>query len=297
MNKCQDTVIKSYNVIGDDLYYHHTFTERLGASYYHAPGAHRQHEVLLLMRGDVSYVIEGETYKVCEGDMIFVAPNEIHTLKINGDEPYERIVLLFDMQVLDEMMKELNVDLGAFSYVGKNKFHVIGRDQVREFSLDRLLFDIISYDEEDKYKRLLIMSKLIRFVVNIDKMIEKNKDNFVLPDSRDGLITSAVDYINKHLRGQIRLDEMAESLLTSKSTLCHRFSSVMNMTVTQYIALKRMHLAEELLREGVGAAEVAAEVGYDNYTSFYYNFRRVMGRSPTSKGEPDHPHDKDTVRH
>ncbi len=283
MEKSTNTVIRNYNVIGDDIFYHHTFSERAGSDYYHAPGTHRQHEVLLLLRGKVSYVIEGETYNVTEGDMIFVAPGEIHTLKIAGDQPYERIVLLFDMSVLDRMMRELNIELRAFSYDGRNRFHVIGSEQVAEYGLDKLLFDIISYDDSDKYKRLLIMSKLIRFVVCIDKMIEDNKNNFVKPYSRDKLIASATEYIDEHIREHIRLDDLAEKLYVSKSTLCHKFSSVMSMTVNGYVALKKMNAANELLRDGYPAAEVAAMLGYDNYTSFFYNYKKLLGRSPSAE--------------
>ena len=282
MKKTSDKVIKSYNVIGDDIYYHHTISNTSGGDYYHAPCSHRQHEVLLLLSGELSYIIEGETYKVSQGDMIFVAPGEIHTLKIAGSKPYERIVLLFDMTVLDTMMRELNVDLGAFSYDGRNRFHVIGSELVRTFGLDKMLVDIISYDDNDKYKRLLIMSKLIRFIINIDKMIEKNKDNLTEPAERDKLIAKATEYIDEHLYEPIRLDTMAKHLLVSKSTLCHKFSSVMNMTVNSFVALKKMNAASELLREGKPAAEVAVALGYDNYTSFFYNFKKTMGTSPTA---------------
>ena len=281
MKKSTNTVIKSYNVIGDDIFYHHTFSERAGNDYYHAPGTHRQHEVLLLLSGSVSYIIEGETYNVCAGDMIFVAPGEIHTLKISGDQPYERIVLLFDMTVIEGMMRELNIDLGAFSYDGRNRFHIIPASHVKEYSLDRLLFDILSY-EDDKYKRLLIMSKLIRFIVNIDKMIEENKDNFIKPDFRDKTIAAATEYIDEHIKEPIRLDTLAEQLYVSKSTLCHKFAQTMNMTVNNYVALKKSKAATELLREGRSATEVASILGYDNYTSFFYNYKKMTGVSPTS---------------
>ena len=282
MKKTNDKVIKSYNVIGDDIYYHHTISEISGGDYYHAPTSHRQHEVLLLLSGELSYVIEGETYKVSKGDMIFVAPGEIHTLKVAANAPYERIVLLFDMSVLDTMMRELQIDLGAFSYDGRNRFHVINSALVSEFGLDKLLADIISYDDNDKYKRLLIMSKLIRFIINIDKMVEKNKDNFAKPAERDKLISAATEYIDEHFFEPIKLDTLAEKLYVSKSTLCHKFSSVMNMTVNSYLSLKKMNAAAELLREGKPAAEVASALGYDNYTSFFYNFKKYMGISPTA---------------
>ena len=283
MKRNTETIIKSYNVIGDDIFYHHTLSENSSQSYYHEPTSHRQHEVLLLLRGEVSYLIEGETYAVSEGDMIFVAPDEIHTLKINCALPYERIVFLFDMRVLNDMMRELNIDLGAFSYDGRNRFHVIKSKMVKKYGLDKLLVNIISYDDSDKYKRLLIMSKLIRFAVAIDKMIEENRHDFTLPDSRDKLIAAVTEYVDRHISEPIRLDDLADKLYVSKSTLCHKFSAVMNTTVNQYVALKKMRYAENLILDGASAAEAAVAAGYDNYASFFYNYKKLMGKSPSSE--------------
>lgn len=280
MNKTSNNVIKKYNVIGDDFYYHHTFTESSGEESYHAPEAHTQHEVLYLVKGEVSYIIEGETYDVKEGDMIFVAPNEIHTLKINGKLDYERIVLLFDISILEGIMRSLDTTLDTFRFSGKNRFHVIGKRDVREGGLDKMLLSITEGDEGDKYKKLDIMSKLISFVIAIDKTAARLKDNFTRPTSSDKLVTAVTAYIDSHIGEEIRLDALADSLFVSKSTLCHRFSSYMNMTPGRYVTVKKMHRALELLRGGLPSAQVAREVGYDNYTSFFYNYKKVMGTSP-----------------
>ena len=277
-----EQIIEEYSVLGDDLYYHHTLTPPSGRRYCHEPGAHTQHELLYLVSGELSYVIEGETYHVTEGDMIFVAPNEIHTLDISGDKPYERIVLLFNMDILHGMMHSLGSELRAFSRDGKNELHIIKSDAVRAHCLDRILKSITESDIDPKYKKLDIISGLIRFVIEIDRLISESRTAPQKPDKRDPLVTAVTEYVDTHIGERIRLDDIADKLFISKSTLSHRFTALMNVSVSRYVTMKKMYHARELMRSGLGARAAAEAVGYENYASFFYSFKEIMKRSPTS---------------
>jgi AraC-like DNA-binding protein len=118
-------------------------------------------------------------------------------------------------------------------------------------------------------------------LIQTDKLIAEHKDRLIAPSLEDGMLRAAAAYVDAHVGDPIRLDDIARSLFISKSTLCHRFAKQMHMTINLYIAIKKMHRAADLLRKGHGATEVAAMVGYDNYTTFFYNFKRIMGASPT----------------
>ena len=277
-------VLKQYNLIGDAIYYHHVRTEATGGEYLHPSEAHASYEMLLLLEGEISYIIEGETYTAGPGDMIFVAPGEIHAIRIDGRKPYERLVLLFDIDALRSMMRELCAPLEVFSQEAGERVHLVPRAVVSEYGLDRLLGEIFSCEDEDRYKRLFIMSKLLGFMIQTDKMFAAHKERFASPTSKDGLVSAAVTYISEHIGEPIRLEDVADHLFVSKSTLCHRFAKNVHMTTMHYILLKKMHRAAELLRKGYSASEAAAMVGYSNYTSFFYNFKRLMGKAPAERG-------------
>ena len=277
-------VLKQYNLIGDAIYYHHVRTEATGGEYLHPSEAHASYEMLLLLEGEISYIIEGETYTAGPGDMIFVAPGEIHAIRIDGRKPYERLVLLFDIDALRSMMRELCAPLEVFSQEAGARLHIVPRALVSEYGLDRLLGEIFSCEDEDRYKRLFIMSKLLGFMIQTDKMFAAHKERFASPTSKDGLVSAAVTYISEHISEPIRLEDVADHLFVSKSTLCHRFAKTVHMTTMHYILLKKMHRAAELLRKGYSASEAAAMVGYSNYTSFFYNFKRLMGKAPAERG-------------
>ena len=159
--------LKQYNLIGDSIYYHHFRTEAAGEEYLHPSEVHTAHELLLLLEGEISYMIEGEVYTAGPGDMIFVAPGEVHSIRIGGEKPYERLVLLFDIGVLERLMQELKVHLNAFAYDGENRLHILPRALVQRYGLDGLLFDILETEDEDRYKRILIMSKLLSFIIRM----------------------------------------------------------------------------------------------------------------------------------
>ena len=272
--------LKQYNLIGDSIYYHHFRTEAAGEEYLHPSEVHTAHELLLLLEGEISYMIEGEVYTACPGDMIFVAPGEVHSIRIGGEKPYERLVLLFDIGVLERLMQELKVHLNAFAYDGENRLHILPRALVQRYGLDVLLFDILETEDEDRYKRILIMSKLLSFIIRTDKLIAAHKDELLALGERDPFVRAVITYVSTHIAEPIRLDTLASQLFVSKSTLCHRFARAMHMTTNRYITVKKMNLAADMLRKGKTAAEAAAAVGYDNYTSFFYNFKRLMGKPP-----------------
>ena len=106
--------------------------------------------------------------------------------------------------------------------------------------------------------------------------------DFEAPVAVDPLIQRIIEYVDKNLSLPITLADMSRELFVSTSTLSHRFSEYMNMPLNRFIAVKKMHRADELMREGHSASEVSRLVGYENYTSFFYNFKKIMGRAPSS---------------
>ncbi len=280
-----NTVLQNYNVIGDDFFYHHTITEQNGETYYHGPEVHRQYEVMYLINGEISYIIEGKIYNATPGDMIFVSPNEIHTLKINGSLTYERAVVLFDMSIMERLISGADVKLSLFSSKNAKRLRIIDKDTVNRYGIWKILSAMIECKEPEPYKRLTVVSKLIEFMICLDKIA--GDVNEPAPTEVDPLVQRITEYIDRNIEKPISLSAMSRELFVSTSTLSHRFSEYMNMPLNRFIAVKKMHRADELMRDGLGASEVSRLVGYENYTSFFYNFKKIMGRSPSAKQSTD----------
>lgn len=247
----------------------------------HGPESHRKFEIIYIAQGSVRYNIEDEQYLVREGDIIFVMPNEIHTLVIDRSSVFERILVYFDFELLQKMFAVADIEIDD-TFLSLRKLNRILPDRlVSKYGIKDTIYDIADIDPEDKNACFRFMSLIFDLIIRLNNSAADTGE-VILPISKDPLIKSVIDYIDAHISEQIKLDDIAEHLYISKSTLCHKFSNHMNLTINRYIAIKKIHYAEELIRSGMSATEASMAVGYNHYTTFYHNYKQIMGCSPTA---------------
>jgi AraC-like DNA-binding protein len=99
--------------------------------------------------------------------------------------------------------------------------------------------------------------------------------------SIDKVVQKAVTYINDNIQNPLTLDEICSAIFVSKSSLCHKFAKSMHVTVNHYVTIKKIHHAAKLIRGGMGVIEASAAVGYNQYTTFYHNYKKILGISPS----------------
>ena len=76
-------------------------------------------------------------------------------------------------------------------------------------------------------------------------------------------------------------ESLAREVGMSRSAFAERFSSLVGQPPMQYLALWRMHMAAQQLREGRGSvAQIAFGIGYDSEAAFSRAFKRQFGTSP-----------------
>ena len=97
------------------------------------------------------------------------------------------------------------------------------------------------------------------------------------PDSVEHQI---VRYLNKNIHKQISLTDICQQFYISKSQLCRVFHSCTGVTVKQYLTVKRMVKAKELLDAGHHPTHIYNQCGFNDYSSFYRAFRKYYGVSP-----------------
>lgn len=97
------------------------------------------------------------------------------------------------------------------------------------------------------------------------------------------LLVASLEYIEEHLRDDIRTEDVAAACFCSKSTLEKMFRCVNNISVHDYIMRRRMMLAARELsgRHGVSILEVALKYGYSTHESFARAFEQIWNCKPS----------------
>ena len=94
-------------------------------------------------------------------------------------------------------------------------------------------------------------------------------------------IVAAKVFIDENYHEPIGLDEISRKAFLSRYHFHRLFSQVYKKTPHQYLTLKRIEKAKDLLSENRQVTEVCNEVGFESLGSFSVLFKKEIGFAPT----------------
>lgn len=96
------------------------------------------------------------------------------------------------------------------------------------------------------------------------------------------LITRARQYIHDHHTEDLRLNDVAKAVNTSRFNFCKIFKKITGFTFSHYLSRVRIEKAKNLLlNPNLRVSEIAYEVGFQSLTHFNRVFKNLFGQSPT----------------
>ncbi|MBD5135417.1 MAG: helix-turn-helix domain-containing protein [Lachnospiraceae bacterium] len=97
------------------------------------------------------------------------------------------------------------------------------------------------------------------------------------------ILMAALEYIEVHLREEIKTEDVAAICFCSKSTLEKLFRSVYDISVHEYIVRRRMMLAAKKLSQQpkISILDIALEYGYSTHESFARAFEQIWNCKPS----------------
>lgn len=235
---------------------------------------HDTTEIFYFIKGKGIYHIEGSEYILEGGDIIVMRPSESHYIEIDTKYPYERIVINFNTDFFKELDNE-SLLLKAVLDRKSGKLNQYKSFDFRNSSYKRYLENMVS-DEGDK--RINIITNLMPllneiYLAYISRETEES--------SKDTTEYRIIRYINKNLSEEINLDDICNKYYISKPQLCRIFKKSTGTTVWQYITIKRLIKAKNLILSGENPTHIFSECGFKDYSTFYRAYVKHFGHSPS----------------
>jgi len=164
----------------------------------------------------------------------------------------------------------------------KNKFFeiiVTSRNLVREIDekFDSSNFDnmfmLLNQENDEKMLQEFLKKNLSEYAVVVENI--KNKEE-------NPTISKVCDYINKNLREELSLEQMAEISGVSSFYLSKIFKEEKGVTYITYVTDKRLEMGQKLLKESnLSIKEITSEIGYNDQNYFSRLFKNKFGLSPS----------------
>ncbi|MGL5315802.1 MAG: helix-turn-helix transcriptional regulator, partial [Peptostreptococcaceae bacterium] len=133
------------------------------------------------------------------------------------------------------------------------------------------------------YENIEVFKSSEEIFFELNKYILELVENvFILSkDNHISLLKEARDYISKNYKEDIRVEDVARSVLISSSYLSHLFKNKLNCTVNDYITRVRIEKSIELMnKRELSVQVISIQVGFKSQSYFTKIFKKYMGVTP-----------------
>jgi AraC-like DNA-binding protein len=240
-----------------------------------APHIHREIEMLYIKEGSAEIIISDRRYTATQGDVIFVNPLDVHSIKADRSCFYHQRCICFDTSLI--MDKSLCEELLSGD-ITISEYHHSDADGTLEISklFDSLFFAVSDNSEELFLESVayisMIFVNLRKAGLLLSKKSKSKKNNFV---------RIVQDYLSLHYNEQITSQDIAKELFYNQSYFCRLFRENYGISFLDYLTLYRISNAKLLLSsEKVRISDVAEQVGFLDASYFSRCFKKIVGISP-----------------
>lgn len=240
------------------------------------------YEIFMFISGAGSYNIEGSTYELEPYSVLIMNSNELHVVNISEHSPYERLVLTINENFLPPFM------LNGVDLFQKMKFRKLGQDNKikAETVISSGLLELITklyqlLEKKSPENEIVAKCVIVQILSTINNIAETD---FPRTNRKaNHKVIGVLEYINSHLDETLTLDSLSEKFFLTKYHLCHTFKDATGYSIHQYIAYKRIRLADRLMLEGYTPTQACFMTGFNCYSNFYKSYRKLTGTSPRSR--------------
>lgn len=243
----------------------------------YAAHRHSDIEIVLCMKSGYRIVINGQSFTLRKGDILFIPSNSVHTIESTGKTP-AMFVFLFDLSIVSSLHSG---DIGTALL--DNAIYLNSDSDPEKYNLlySSFFYIITQYFSDGVMSEFAISSALLSILC----ILGNNSGQPITPTDRkiEGYdrFANLLQYIDSHCDEDLSLDAIAAKAGFSKYHFDRLFKKYTNTTYYEYLTSKRIHIAKEYLqRTHMSVSEVATKTGFNSLTAFSRTFKKITGESP-----------------
>ena len=282
--RCRDAADERQYMLSGDYEVYEKAGEPIGAVAFHY---HDFYELIYVMEGEFSSLIEDRAIQMRKGDFLLIDKNVMHKYHPTGKnmDSSRRIILWISDQMLRELAEGEPFLAECFRGEGPKLYHfpIYYEEILRGFLLKLAMSEILEGTDAENTGIRKVMDKgnLSLFFGYLNVLCKREEYLSSTQEIVDHpLVEQVTGYIEAHIGEEITVDDVAEAVHMSKFYFLRKFKEITGMTVHNFIVNKRIIAACQAMTEGKSITESWQMTGFADYSSFLRNFRKIYGISP-----------------
>lgn len=254
-------------VIHIDPYYHANHSQLL---HYHED----ELELLYIMEGEGSYIVDGRKYAVRSGNIIICNAKVLHGEAAFSSNSMESYCCVLKHAAID------NLDDDEFRRITQNPVLNFQEDKEGFEYLIKALNSLSEKEGTSKELQNQIAGSILYMVC--EKLLQRHQQDGVLRKSIDDFIDSVIKYLEAHYKETITLNDLGKKFHISHYYLSHIFKEQTGYSPIKYAAQLRVGEAQRLLmytEKSIG--DIGEELGFNDNCHFNVMFKKYTGLAPS----------------
>ena len=231
-----------------------------------------------MQEGSLDVTIESESFTIQKGDCIVINGNVLHSTKCTS--PNTAILLQIPLDFMEKYIPDLGQLIFLFDFRTKEQ-----KQQTKQAMFKTILeqLQLINNVRPDGYLlrfNSLIFELLFQLYHNFAiKILQSNTSQKKKDMNR---LEPVLDYISKHYREPISLNEIAEVACLQTGYFCRFFRKKMGITFLEYQNEYRLSfIYRDLITTRDPVHVILERHGFTNYKLFRRMFLEHFGNTPT----------------
>ena len=244
------------------------FYQEKGTNYNFSGEKHSYWELTYVDKGELLTTIDGVSYHLKQGDLIFYAPMQFHT-----QSTFEKISSSY--LTINFKMNFNHADLlcNKIFSLKRDSYFIVTR-LIEELSNDNLYSDDLS---------LCYLKELIIQMLRLNNSHFHSKPTTHMQQTYENeLLNDILLYIDDNIYEKISVSTLCEHFCISTSMLHSLFRKNMNNTAKNYINELKLSKSKELIRNSTHTlSEISEMLGFSSIHYFSKKFKLYFNISPT----------------
>lgn len=245
------------------------------------PHTHEYFQIYYIAKGSLCHYLGNKSSRLHQSDMFIIPPGTVHHIETAPNTVFYsfsfmpdffgeakqsgKLVSLFLQDILGgkDLLPRISIDSEDIFYIESIMERMLAEFNCKSFGFNEIIHSYAT----------LLVSGLARNYFEKNSLPEyfENNKQFVL---------YCIEYIKNNFTEQITLDEISKRSTMSKSSFCQLFYKLTGHSFNSYLNLCRIKKSTEYIKNGYKITAIYGLCGYSDFSTFYRNFKKIMGVSP-----------------
>ncbi len=259
--------------------------QKLLKNYVFPKEKHNFWELIYCDKNEVFVTVEDDKKLLKKGEVVFIAPNETHSVECDNLSDANIFIISFDCKSKTmnyfkgkrfTVPEDLRFLLASIMSEAKHTFVIpdfnpnldklvlrsdpnVGGAQVIKNNLEELLIKLIRFETAKPTSQEVFISKI---------------------EDSDALEDEIIKILENNVYSNVTLDAISSALHYGKTTICKTFKKKTGKTIIGYYLEIKIEESKKLIRENKSFSEISSALGFDSLPHFTKTFKRITTMTP-----------------